>query len=96
LPILAESELHAMHLYVIEYELRDKLLNHLRNKGVGASLHYPHAVHQHPAYDSRIKGYDDLPVTEDFYKRHLTLPMFPELDETQIQLVVNSVQNWFS
>ena len=41
LPILAESELHAMHLYVIEYELRDKLLNHLRNKGVGGKFALP-------------------------------------------------------
>lgn len=50
LPFFPENELHAMHLYVIECEKRDKLLDYLRSKKVGASLHYPLAVHQHASY----------------------------------------------
>jgi dTDP-4-amino-4,6-dideoxygalactose transaminase len=96
LPALTENELHAMHLYVIECEKRDKLLDYLRSKGIGASLHYPLAVHQHAAYADRVRGGDDLPVTEHFYQKNLTLPMFPQLSEDHVDHIINSVINWFA
>ena len=84
-----------MHLFVIEYEQRDELLKHLRSNGVGASLHYPLAVHQHTAYASRIRGGDELPMTEQFYQTNLTLPMFPELTDYCIEKVISTVQKFF-
>ena len=95
LPSLHENQLHAMHLYVIESERRDELLCYLRENGVGASLHYPLAVHQHTAYQGRIHGYQDLPVTEQFYKRHLTLPLYPELPDHLIEMIISEVLNFF-
>ena len=50
LPALAKTELHAMHLYVIECDRRNELMEFLRSHQIGASLHYPLAVHQHAAY----------------------------------------------
>ena len=96
LPTLNDNELHAMHLYVIEHNQRDKFINYLREKGIGAGLHYPLPVHQHTAYKRRIKGREDLPETERFYDKLLSLPMFPELNEEQINLVISSVKDWFS
>jgi dTDP-4-amino-4,6-dideoxygalactose transaminase len=96
LPSQNTNELHAMHLYVIECEQRDELLKYLRFKGVGASLHYPLAVHQHAAYANRIRGGDNLPVTEQFYQKNLTLPMFPELSEEAVDKVISSVRTCFS
>ena len=95
LPHLPENELHAMHLYVIECEKRDQLIEHLRKCEVGASLHYPLPVHMHAAYSNRIYGSKDLPITEAFYRRHLTLPMYPELTDHQLNLICSSVQEWF-
>jgi dTDP-4-amino-4,6-dideoxygalactose transaminase len=95
LPYQNTNELHAMHLFVIEYEQRDELLKHLRSNGVGASLHYPLAVHQHTAYASRIRGGDELPMTEQFYQTNLTLPMFPELTDYCIEKVISTVQKFF-
>jgi dTDP-4-amino-4,6-dideoxygalactose transaminase len=95
LPALKETELHAMHLYVIEFERRDELLCYLRENGVGASLHYPLAVHQHAAYQGRIHGHEDLPVTEQFYKRHLTLPLYPELPDHLTEMIISEVLNFF-
>ena len=96
LPCLPENELHAMHLYVIEYEKRDELIKHLHKSGVGASLHYPLPVHRHAAYLNRISGSEDLPQTEAFYKRHLTLPLYPELTDNQLNLIISTLQEWFS
>ena len=96
LPYQNTNELHAMHLYVIECEKRDELLEYLRSKGIGASLHYPLAVHQHVAYANRVRGGDDLPVTEYFYKKNLTLPMFPQLSKDNVDHIITSVINWFA
>ena len=95
LPAISETELHAMHLYVIECDRRDKLMEYLRSHRIGASLHYPLAVHQHAAYAHRIRGGNNLPVTDQFYQRNLTLPMYPELSNAAVEHTISMVQNWF-
>ncbi len=95
LPVLANTELHAMHLYVIECDRRNELMEYLRNNQIGASLHYPLAVHQHIAYAQRIRGGDNLPVTDLFYQNNLTLPMYPELSKDSIEHIISIVQKWF-
>ena len=95
LPSLNKNELHAMHLYVIENDRRNELMEYLRSHQIGASLHYPKAVHQHAAYADRIRGGDKLPVTDQFYQRNLTLPMFPELSNDAVEHIISTVQNWF-
>ena len=95
-PTLRQNELHAMHLYVIEYEKRDILMNHLRKRDIGASLHYPLPVHKHTAYENRISGCNDLPMTDMFYSKHLTLPMFPELADNLIESIINEVRKFFT
>ena len=95
LPDIAENQLHAMHLYVIECDRRNELMNYLRFHQIGASLHYSKAVHQNAAYSDRIRGGDNLPVTDHFYQRNLTLPMYPELSNDAVEHIISTVQNWF-
>ena len=95
LPALSDNELHAMHLYVIEYDRRNELMEHLRSHQIGASLHYPLAVHQHAAYAKRIRGCENLPVTNQFYQKNLTFPMYPELANDAVEHIISTVQNWF-
>ena len=95
LPALHDNELHAMHLYVIECDRRDELMEYLRSNQVGASLHYPLAVHQHATYKNRIRGSNNLPVTNQFYQKNLTLPMYPELSIDAVEHIISTVQNWF-
>jgi dTDP-4-amino-4,6-dideoxygalactose transaminase len=95
LPALSETELHAMHLYVIECDRRNELMEYLRFHQIEACLHYSLAVHQHAAYANRIRGGDNLPVTDQFYQRNLTLPMYPELSNDEIEHIISTVQNWF-
>ena len=95
LPHRPKNELHAMHLYVIECDNRDTFLKYLRNRGIGASLHYALPVHKHSAYSERIRGGDELPHTEAFYKKNLTLPIFPELTQESIDTITSGVQGWF-
>ncbi len=96
IPFMGNDQLHAMHLYVVENVQRNDLFAHLRENGIGASLHYPLAVHQHAAYAGRIGGSEDLGFTERFYKQHLTLPMYPELAKNKVMKIIEVVCDWFS
>ena len=72
------------HLYVIRTENRDEALAALNAAGIGAALHYPFAVHQLGAY--RWLGYSPgtFPVSEDWARRCLSLPIYAEMPEEAV------------
>lgn len=82
---------HVYHLYVIRVKDRDKLLEHLKGRGIFTGIHYPIPVHLLDAY--RDLGYKEgeFPVTEKCSKEILSLPMFPELTEEQIEYVSKNI-----
>jgi dTDP-4-amino-4,6-dideoxygalactose transaminase len=82
---------HAMHLYVVECDEREKLREYLRDKGIGTAVHYPLAIHQQPAYLGRIRGCGSLANTERLYKKILSLPMYPELTDAQVGRVCEAI-----
>jgi len=93
-PAQLDGTLHAMHLFVLESEQRDALSTHLAAQGISSARHYPAPVHQQPAYAGRIRGADSLPVTERLYRRLLSLPMFPELDDAAVARVCAGLKSW--
>jgi dTDP-4-amino-4,6-dideoxygalactose transaminase len=86
-PATIPGSLHAMHLYVVECEERDLLQKHLAESGVASARHYPAPIHLQPAYRGRIRGGDSLPQTEALYRRIVTLPMYPELSDAEVDRV---------
>jgi dTDP-4-amino-4,6-dideoxygalactose transaminase len=93
-PALVSGTLHAMHLYVVETDARDELEQHLTLKGITSGRHYPLPVHLQPAYQSRIRGGDNLPVTEKLYRRILSLPLYPELTDEQVARIVDALADF--
>ncbi len=85
---------HAYHLYVVLAEDRQKLEQHLKAESINSTYHYPLAIHQQSAYAQRIRGGDDLPVTEHVYKNVLSLPMYPELTEKEIARVCKALESF--
>jgi perosamine synthetase len=80
---------HAYHLYVIRLDVtRAKVFAALRAEGIGVNVHYI-PVHLHPYYRSRF-GYckGDLPNAESAYERILTLPIYPEMSEKDVEDVI--------
>lgn len=95
LPHRSSGVTHAMHLYVVEHDKRDDLRQYLLSQGIQAAIHYPLAIHQQPAYCSRgIRGANQLVVTEAVYKRILSLPMYPELSDGDVERVIVAVKSW--
>jgi dTDP-4-amino-4,6-dideoxygalactose transaminase len=67
------------HLYVIRIEQRDALKEHLANRGISVGIHYPIPIHLQPAYRDLGHQPGDFPVTEEYSRQILSLPMYAEL-----------------
>jgi len=95
-PLELEKTYCVYHIYLVQTEGRDDLKKYLSEKGVATALHYPVPLHLQEAY--RHLGYKEghFPVAEAAAKRILSLPMFPELTERQIQYVVEMIANYFT
>jgi dTDP-4-amino-4,6-dideoxygalactose transaminase len=82
---------HVFHVYAVQSDNRDDLQKRLMAAGVQTGVHYPIPIHLQPAYASLDYQRGDLPVTEALAERVLSLPMFPELTEEQINRVAEAV-----
>ncbi|MCH7846698.1 MAG: DegT/DnrJ/EryC1/StrS family aminotransferase [Acidobacteria bacterium] len=91
LPIEAPWATPVYHLYVIHVDQRDRVRELLAARGVSTRLHYPMPLHLQPAY--RHLGYvpGTFPVAERKAARLVSLPMFPELNDDEIELVAKSL-----
>jgi len=93
LPEGRRQSTHVYHLFVIQTERRDALRQHLLNHGVQTTIQYPVPIHRQ-GYFRKIVGDVSLPVTEQMAGRILSLPMYPELDSAEIDLVSSVMQRF--
>jgi dTDP-4-amino-4,6-dideoxygalactose transaminase len=85
---------HVYHLYVVRASKRDELSKYLKENGIQTLIHYPVPVHRQEAYlDLGIKK-GRYKTAETCAKQILSLPMFPELSEKEIQTVANALNNY--
>lgn len=75
------------HLFVVELDDRDRVRAALREDGVAAGVHYPTPAHLQPAWRHLGHGPGDLPATERAAGRCLSLPVFPGIEEHEIERV---------
>jgi dTDP-4-amino-4,6-dideoxygalactose transaminase len=91
-PAYAES---AWHLYVVRHARRDDLKKHLEANGVGCALHYPLPLHLQRCYASLGHKAGDFPVAEKAARECLSLPIYPELTDKQVQRVADVIKDFF-
>jgi len=88
---------HAFHLYVITSAHRDGLMKHLLDHQIGCAVHYPLPAHRQCGYRERaVSPRDGLPVTERLCKQILSLPMYPELADAEVDQVIATVRSFFT
>jgi len=89
---------HAWHLYILKVSRdsgisRDNLIETLRQRGIGTSVHYI-PLHLMPYYRDRYSfSPGDFPNAMDTYSRCLSLPIYPKMDESQVDRVIQAVKN---
>lgn len=93
LPARSPGATHVFHQYVVRSPARDRLRERLAADGIGTNIHYPVPVHAQPAYRGRIAiGAGGLARSEAAAATVLSLPMYPELDDAQVDAVCVAVR----
>jgi dTDP-4-amino-4,6-dideoxygalactose transaminase len=98
LPPADAGDVHAWHLYILRIrpELlevnRNQFIEELKKLGIGTSVHFI-PLHIHPYY-ARTYGYHekDFPHANDAFSRCLSLPIYPDMNEQEVQRVIASVK----
>jgi dTDP-4-amino-4,6-dideoxygalactose transaminase len=82
---------HVFHLYVVRHERRDAIAAALAAEKIGTHVHYPMPIHRQPAYLDH--GYDEgsLPETERASREIMSLPLYPELPESDVVAVAEAI-----
>jgi dTDP-4-amino-4,6-dideoxygalactose transaminase len=93
-PFVREAGAHVFHLYVVQHQERDQLLEHLKAHGVQAMIHYPYLLHEQPLF--RRGEQRALPVAEALVQRILSLPLYPQLSSEELQAVTAAVRSFKS
>ena len=89
-PEVQNDFFHAYHLYVIQVDNRLGLYNYLRENNILSQVHYI-PVHLMPYYKEFGWKVGDFPVAERFYKHCLSLPMYPDLNEEELNYVIEKI-----
>ena len=85
---------HVYHLFVIRTKKRDSLKNYLEKKGIATGIHYPVPIHLVPSFKSLGYKEGDFPESEKAAKEILSLPMFPELKDSEIVKVAQEINSF--
>jgi dTDP-4-amino-4,6-dideoxygalactose transaminase len=92
-PVESEYARHVYHIYAIRVQGRDDVIRRLEGEGIGCGIHYPIPVHLQDAYKQLGYKRGAFAVSEQTSAEFVSLPMFPELTETQLDAVIHAVEN---
>jgi dTDP-4-amino-4,6-dideoxygalactose transaminase len=87
-PAPAPGNVDVWHLYVVQIDERDRVIEDLASAGIGTGIHYPTPIHLTGAYGGEHRR-GEFPVAEASAQRILSLPMFPHISEAQQEAVVD-------
>ena len=90
------SSTHVYHLFVVETAERDGLREFLTERGIQTGIHYPIPIHLQEAYRDLGVLPGAFPHAERLARESLSLPMYPELTEEQIDSVTNAIREFFA
>lgn len=92
IPFLKKDRMTSWHLYVIKIDNRDEVIERLKEKGVGCSVHFI-PIHKHPYYKDKY-GYKngDYPIANDVFGKSLSLPIYPDMSDEEVDYVIHTVK----
>ena len=91
LPFVKDDRESSWHLYVIKIANRDEVIEKLKERGVGCSVHFI-PIHKHPYYKERY-AYENAayPVANEVFERSLSLPIYPDMLDEEVAYVIEQV-----
>ena len=90
-PFIKENRETSWHLYVVKIDNRDKVIDELKQRGVGSSVHFI-PIHKHPYYKDRFNYIDsNYPVANSVFNMSLSLPIYPDMTKDEVEYVIKNV-----
>ncbi len=94
-PVVDGANEHIFHQYTLRVPRRDELMAHLKANGIGCAVYYPVGLHLQPCFADLGYRPGSLPETEQAMRDVVSLPVFPELTDAQVDRVVAAVKGFF-
>lgn len=95
LPKLREGSTCVWHQFVIRCNERDRLIEYLNEKGIGTIIHYPIPPHLAEAYQHLGHKEGDFPITENYAKTVLSIPMYNGMTDEEQTYVIDALNNFY-
>lgn len=90
-----ENNYHVYHLYVIRCNKRNELQRYLKQNGIQTVIHYPLPIHLQKGFKSFGYKKGDFPVSEKASETVISLPMFPEIKDSEVNYICDVVKRFF-
>jgi dTDP-4-amino-4,6-dideoxygalactose transaminase len=94
-PVIEENNISTYHQYTIRAPRRDDLQKYLREQAIGSMIYYPVPLHLQKCFAYLGYRQGDLPVSEKLSKEVISLPIYPELTEGQIEYVADRIGSFY-
>ncbi len=93
-PLEKGSRKHVYHMYILQSEERNRIVNYLKQKGISTGIYYPIPLHLQNAY--KALGYSEghMPNAEYLSQRTFAIPIYAELTENQRSYIVDCINNF--
>lgn len=96
--VTVPAELRSRHIYnqfTLLCENRDGLMRHLQAKGIGCDMYYPVAFHEQECFRDLGYKHGDFPVAESVCARCLSIPVYDQLTESELQEVADGIAGFY-
>lgn len=97
IPERTQGSSHIFHQYTIRVKngRRDALKKHLESAGIPAMIYYPGPLHMQKAYSYLGYGENDFPITSELCREVLSLPIYPEIEQEQLDFITSNILKFF-
>ncbi len=92
MPFQSSVKKHVYHLFVIQMNKRDEMINSLDSEGISSSIHYPVPLPFVDAYKYKLHSESEFPVAVKLANRVLSLPIYPEISKTQLDRICEQIK----
>jgi dTDP-4-amino-4,6-dideoxygalactose transaminase len=94
-PYCAPEVRHVYNQYSIRTLCRDALAEFLKSKGVGHAIHYPLPLNLQPAFRHYVPKGVSFPVAEAVSREIISLPIYPKMQDTEVDAVTSAIRRFF-
>ena len=95
LPVIHKKVKSIYNQFTLIAENRDELLDFLREKNIGSAVYYPKSLHLQECFSYLNYKEGDLPVSEEMSKKVISIPIFSEISNEQLDYVIDTIREFY-